>query len=144
MRQDTPEEISIFPERKIVYATFAARLWAAVIDGVLVLVAWFIVVSILGGSATGGLINLLILLLYYPLMEGSSGQATLGKTGLNIKVTDMDGEPIGVGRALARHLARLLSVGTVFVGYFMMLWSGKRQTLHDRVVGTLVLSTESK
>ncbi len=45
--------------------------------------------------------------LYYVLFESSSMQATLGKTALDIKVTDLHGERIGFGRALGRMFGAL-------------------------------------
>lgn len=141
MKENEQEESLIFTEPRLVYATFGARFWAAVVDGVFVFLAWFIVVQFFGSSPIGGAINMTIVLLYYPLMESGPRQATLGKTGMSIKVTDLEGQRITLWQGIVRHLSRLLSVLIVFAGYFMMLWDGRRQTLHDRMAGTLVIKT---
>jgi uncharacterized RDD family membrane protein YckC len=59
-----------------------------------------------------------------------------------VKVVRSDtGAPIGVGRALGRTLfAGLLSGQVCYLGYFWMLWDGKNQTWHDKVVDSVVVS----
>jgi len=131
---------SIFPDREVKYTTFWNRLVALFIDEFMVFMTWYIVGLTLHGSALAGVIDLLIAFLYNPLMEASPRQATLGKTGMRIKVTDMEGRRITYGQAFARHLGKLLSVAMVFVGFFMMLWTDKKQTLHDKIAGTIVVA----
>ena len=130
---------SIFPEKPVVYATFWARFWAGFLDEFLVFLAWFIV-ALSVKSSWVGVINIIIAMVYNPLMEAGPRQATLGKTGLRIKVTDLEGNRITYGQAFGRHFGKILSTGILLIGYFMMLWSDKRQALHDRIAGTLVVS----
>ncbi len=131
---------SIFPAREVKYTTFWNRFVACFIDQFMVFMTWYVVGLMLGGSALAGLIDLVIAFLYNPLMEASPRQATLGKTGMRIKVTDMEGRRITYGQAFGRHFGKLLSAAIVFVGFFMMLWTNKKQTLHDRLAGTVVVS----
>jgi uncharacterized RDD family membrane protein YckC len=65
-------------------------------------------------------------LLYCALLESSRWQATLGKLALGIKVTSLRGERIGFGRAVARFVARLLSVLTLCLGYLLIVVTKRR------------------
>ena len=80
-----------------------------------------------------------IAILYYPVQESSAAQATLGKRALGLKVTTLDGQRIGVGRALGRFFAKILSSLILMVGYIMAAFTEKKQALHDMIAGTLVV-----
>src|SRR3954466_1434518 len=90
-------------------------------------------------EVTVRVINLAISWLYYALMESSATQATLGKMGAGIIVTDLEGERLTFGRATGRFFGRLLSVLTLFIGFMMAGWTERKQALHDKVAGTLVV-----
>ena len=45
----------------------------------------------------------------------------------------------GFGRANRRYWAKLLSSLTLGIGFVMAIFTERRQTLHDRIAGTLVL-----
>ena len=80
--------------------------------------------------------------LYSALLESGPKQATPGKRLLDLKVTNMEGERISFGQATGRHFGKYLSAIILCIGFLMMLWDGKKQTLHDKLAGTLVLDTE--
>jgi len=82
-------------------------------------------------------------LLYHVLMEASPLQGTVGKLVVGMRVTNKDGGRPSFFAALVRHLARLLSMLPLFLGYFMVLRSAKRQALHDKLSGCLVIKTET-
>jgi uncharacterized RDD family membrane protein YckC len=73
------------------------------------------------------------------VMEASPKQGTYGKQILKIKVTDMQGERIGIAKSIGRSLAKILSVLTLFIGYLYSFFNSKQQCLHDVVAGTLVV-----
>ena len=77
--------------------------------------------------------------LYFALMESSSKQATLGKMALGIRVTDVNGNRIGFGRATGRHFAKILSGLILGIGFLMAAFTEKKQALHDMIAGTLVV-----
>ncbi len=58
---------------------------------------------------------------------------------VGMKVTDLQGNRIGFGRATGRHFAEYLCVLTLQLGYLLNLFTDKRQCLHDRIARTLVL-----
>ncbi len=78
-------------------------------------------------------------LTYFTLTEASRWQATLGKRILGIRVADKTGQPIGLGRALGRNLGKLVSIVPYGIGVWWMLFNIRRQTLHDRIAGTIVV-----
>ncbi len=82
---------------------------------------------------------LLLPWLYQAIMESSSKQATLGKMLLKIKVTDLDGQRISFWKATARHFSKILSTLTLLAGYLMAGWTNKKQALHDKIAGCLVV-----
>ena len=77
-------------------------------------------------------------LLYCALLESSRWQATLGKTRLGLKVTELRGERIGFGRAVVRFVARLLSVLTLCLGYLLIVVTKRRQGVARLIAGTVV------
>lgn len=85
------------------------------------------------------LIRFVINWLYYALFESSSWQATLGKKALGLQVTDLQGRRINFGRATGRFFAKILSTIILFIGFFMIGFTAKKQGLHDILAGTLVL-----
>src|SRR5665213_2015721 len=142
------------------YAGFWRRFVALLIDYLVVGAGYAILLLVFGvrfsraedardvfaaGSAIGSvwLISIAGSWLYYALMESSKNQGTLGKMVLSLRVTDLDGRRITIGRATGRFFARLLSWMTMGIGYIMAGLTPKKQALHDFVAGTLVLSTQS-
>jgi len=78
--------------------------------------------------------------LYYALSESSSWQATLGKKILNLKVTDMTGQPITFGRASGRYFAKIITgLIPLMIGYILAGFTEKKQAIHDMISSCLVL-----
>jgi uncharacterized RDD family membrane protein YckC len=77
---------------------------------------------------------------YYALCESSAWQATVGKLALGIRVTDMEGRRLKLGRALIRYPAMILSTLIIFIGFLMVAFTRRKQGLHDILAGTLVLN----
>jgi uncharacterized RDD family membrane protein YckC len=89
-----------------------------------------------------GIIGIVLLVswLYYAYSESSSWQATVGKKILNLKVTDMAGQPISFGRASGRFFARIITrLIPLGIGYIMAGFTEKKQAIHDMIAGCLVL-----
>jgi len=78
--------------------------------------------------------------LYYALSESSSWQATLGKKMLNLKVTDMTGQPISFGRASGRFFAKIITnMIPLMIGFIIAGFTEKKQAIHDMIASCLVL-----
>ena len=148
------QSISIFPEKRIIYANFGYRFVASLIDGVVLSISGLLIQTFIGGAniltetvarnilasiIVGFLLNTLIGWAYFAAMESSASQATLGKQALGLIVTDINGGRISFARATGRHFGKWVSVLTLFIGYLMNAWDDKGQTLHDKMAGTLVV-----
>jgi len=134
-------EESIFPEKPVVYATFWNRFAAVFIDGLIIgipveAIDYFVLSEM---PLFKFLFNVVVGWLYFALQMSGPGMATIGKKAMRIKVTDLDGNKITFGQATGRHFGTFLSTIIIGIGYFMMLWSPKSQTLHDMMAGTLVV-----
>jgi uncharacterized RDD family membrane protein YckC len=97
-----------------------------------------------GGSLAGGIavlaLGVLIVTFLYVRALGRTGQ-TWGRKIAGVRVVSVEtGASIGVGRALGRYLfANFISGPVCYLGYLWMLWDGKHQTWHDKVVGSMVI-----
>ncbi|KQO01091.1 RDD family protein [Paenibacillus sp. Leaf72] len=77
--------------------------------------------------------------LYFTLMEMSPAQGTLGKMALGIIVTDERFERVTFGRATGRFFGRILSGLILYVGFLIIPFTSKKQGLHDKMAGTYVV-----
>lgn len=121
------------------YAGFWLRFGAAIIDWILMGLVNGVLRGMTGDEFLYSVLTLLIGWLYYALMESSAHQATLGKKVLGIRVTDLDGNRIGFGRATGRHFGKIISAILLLIGYIMAAFTEKKQALHDILAGTLVV-----
>jgi uncharacterized RDD family membrane protein YckC len=146
------------PPAHFVYAGFWIRLFAYLIDGLVIFIAFFIfnipIIAILvaviqpqNPQAMGAILADLEMFflgipacwLYFALQESGSAQATLGKRMLGLRVTDMAGQRIGFGRASGRFFAKIISAFTFYIGFIMAGFTDRKQALHDMIAGTLVV-----
>ena len=144
------------------FAGFWLRTLAAVIDTVLCQVATVILVLPLGfvlgasmagtssleeieaaGQGLGFVLGILIQWLWFTIPESSKWQATIGKKMVGLKVTDENGERIGFGKANGRYWSKILSALILFVGFVMVAFTEKKQGLHDKIAGTLVVKVNA-
>ena len=88
------------------------------------------------------IISLLITWAYFALMESSGWQGTLGKRILSIKVTDLNGNRISLKKATLRLLVKTFISGWFLIGYIMAFFTRRKQSLHDLIAGTLVLTKQ--
>ena len=85
----------------------------------------------------------ILVFLYYVPFEASPWQGTIGKKLLKIKVTDLNGLRISFKKSTVRLLSKLLSTQLLF-GYIMILFTNKKQGLHDLIAKTLVMENKNK
>ena len=137
------------------FAGFWRRFGAAFLDGIILAIPTNIVRGIAGDSGFSNgmfvgrgsspsvtLLNTIIGVLYYALLEGGPRGQTIGKMALGIRVVDAEGgEPIGYARGVGRYFARWLSALPLLLGYFWMLWDERKQTWHDKLVRSVVVRT---
>jgi uncharacterized RDD family membrane protein YckC len=92
--------------------------------------------------AAYGIVIIVIPWLYYAGFESSRSQATPGKLLMRIVVTDLEGNKPSFARVTLRHFAKFISTLIIFLGFLMIGLTKKRQGLHDKIAGCLVLLQE--
>jgi uncharacterized RDD family membrane protein YckC len=135
------------------YAGFWRRVAAAIVDGLIVGIVTVPLSLALGGDNMGSAsssyspaassLSTVVSWLYYALMESSAKQATLGKMALGIRVTDLDGNRVGFGKATGRYFGKILSALILGIGFLMVAFTQRKQGLHDILAGTLVVQGQA-
>ena len=64
---------------------------------------------------------------------------TLGKMALGVKIISSDGRPVTLGRAILRYFGYMVSQFILYIGYLMIAWDHRKQGLHDKIAGTVVV-----
>lgn len=84
--------------------------------------------------------------LYFALLESSDWQATVGKRLVGLRVTDLQGQRVTFLRASGRFLGGRLLLHVPYLGILYFLvdcacagLTARKQALHDRMAGCLVL-----
>jgi uncharacterized RDD family membrane protein YckC len=131
------ENTHLFAELPIVYGTFWERFLAAIIDGLILSIPNMLLKYMYGN--TSFIYAAILGWLYYAIQESGNNQATIGKKAMGLKVTDTDRQRISFGKATGRHFGKYVSTIIIFWGYVMMIWDDRKQTLHDKMAGTLVV-----
>jgi uncharacterized RDD family membrane protein YckC len=128
------------------------RVVATIIDGIIFGILSSILTAVFGTrsnasgfnltklSTGGSFVLLVVVLLYYVVMEGMLGR-TVGKMATGIKVVREDGTtPPGAGAALIRTLLRIIDgLFGYLVGFIIVLASDRRRRLGDMAARTQVV-----
>ena len=140
------------PARRLDYAGFGSRMGAFFIDGFVLLIPLLgislgcmppvaelqnkdkLATAILGIQFFGTLFNLA----YGAVMESSNSGGTFGKRVVGIRVADLQGRQIGMGRALVRNIVKPFS-SFLAIGLILALVTPRKQALHDLAAGTVVV-----
>ena len=146
----------LLPEGGIIHAGFWRRCAAYVLDSIIMSVAAFVIMGLVGLATAAliagehyGLVGLIMFLayvglivvfwLYFAKLESGPSQATIGKRVMGIKVTDDRGQRIGFGRATGRFFGKIISGMILNIGYLMAGFTGRKQALHDMMAGCCVV-----
>jgi len=119
-------------------ATIGKRFMAMLIDSVLLAIIPGFMVFLIGYWVF--FFTPLLGAIYSILLEGSPGNATLGKRAMGIRVAGAHGQGIDYATAFVRYLGKILSAALFGIGYIMALFSESNQTLHDRLANTYVVN----
>lgn len=142
---------SSVPKPEVVYAGFWVRFAALFIDSLITNIFFGIVQFLVGlafnfsshGKFIFSLINIALYWVYVVYMLNKY-QATFGKMALGIKVVSEDGGKLGIGKIILREtLGKAVSTLTLMVGYVMAGFTNKKQALHDKVAGSVVVYKDS-
>lgn len=137
------------------YTPWARRAGALLIDYLLL---WTLAAVVAGGGGllvgatgasermegvVGGVAALVVIAFWvwnWGYRQGVTG-SSIGKSALKFKVVDeRDGRPIGFGKSVVRQLAHFLD-SFFNIGYLMPLFTPKRQTFADMIMGTVCFPT---
>jgi len=141
------------------YAGVGNRIVAIIIDHIIVGLITLLLAIPLGlqmfTAAAAGMVNpmaylgsmvgfwalsLVLWLVYFTYMEGSSGQ-TLGKRLLRIKVVKENGKPLTYVDAFVRTLLRIVDGMVAYlIGFIVIIASEKKQRVGDMAAGTIVVN----
>ena len=142
------------------YAGFWPRLWANLIDSVILntITIWIIInisgknlFEIFSQSQKGSLAYILsqifsftLSFFYISLFWTFQNGATPGKKFMGIKIVRTDGQPLQFGHAFLRWIGYFISFLGLMLGYLWVAWDKKKQAWHDKIAGTLVVKTDDK
>ncbi len=137
-----------------IYASFPSRLGVLFIDWVFL---QLIGIVLLATGESMGIIDqinsqaeeiLIVVLLvsvliftwlYHAGLEASHFQGTIGNLVLGLKVTDEEGKRCTLGRTTVRFFGKFLSAFLLGFGYIMIIFTKRKQGLHDIIAKTLVV-----
>lgn len=148
-------------EPAVHYAGLGRRFAAHLLDGLLVLVAYIVIGSIVaagtgnmtsdgfemeGGPAFAAMaLTFLVALAYFSVFESSRSGRTPGKRLLGIRVTTLDGGQASFGQGVTRNLLRLIDGLILYLpGIVLIMMSDRNQRLGDRIAETVVVRTTSE
>jgi len=126
------------------YAGFWRRVAASSFDGAYLAVPSMIIGMVIPDRVPRLLLGIIVYCAYYAGFHSSSSQATPGKKFFGIKVTDHEGGRIGLGRAIGRYFAVVLSFIVLCLGFVPAAFTQKRQALHDLICSTLVVDRNAQ
>ena len=85
------------------------------------------------------LFTTMLIWFYFTRFESLPMKATFGKKIMGIIVTDLNGNPISFARANGRYFAKIILSIILLIGFIMAAFTKKKQALHDKIAGTLVV-----
>ena len=139
------------------YASWIRRVGAFVVDQIVYL-ALVVILGLGGGLIVGaaggssrleGIVQSILTLAVMAFLiwnwgyrQGTTG-SSIGKSVLRFKVlSERSGEPIGFGLSIVRYFAHFIDSIIFGIGYLLPLFTAKRQTIADMIVGTVCLPNE--
>jgi len=130
------------------YVGFGNRLIAFIIDNLILLGTFLFILNklfILNRSLNYEyevyfyFIPYLIGPVYFICMWTFADGATVGKKILKIKIVQVNGSPITIGKAILRYIGYFISGMFFGLGFFTILWNKKKQGWHDEIAKTVVV-----
>jgi len=138
------DDVAVAGGGELEYAGFWSRVAALIVDNAIVTIfglALLIAAGFVGAGAVviANLAFFLVAILYWPLMECSERQATIGKQLLGIQVTDANGARLTFVRSLLRNLAKIISSLPFGLGFLLAAFTARKQALHDMITKCLMV-----
>ena len=86
----------------------------------------------------------LIIFIYFTVPMASKYQTTFGGWCVGIRVVDLNYQRISPNRAVGRLLSSILSSLIFGIGYLMVLFTKRKQCLHDMMAKTIVINLNER
>ena len=119
-----------------IYAGFWQRFLAGIIDLIILIVIEVILIFI---PIIGWILSLFVTWLYFSVQHSSTKQATFGMRALDIRITDENHGKIGFWRATGNFYLTVISAFVVFIGFFMIAFTSRKQGFHNLISRTLCI-----
>ena len=122
--------------QKQIYAGFWQRFIAGFIDLIILIVIEIVLIFI---PIIGWIATFFVTWLYFAIQHSSSKQATLGMRALDIQITNEKHEKIGFWRATGNFYLTVISSLILFIGFFMIAFTSRKQGLHNLISRTICI-----
>ena len=119
-----------------IYAGFWQRFLAGIIDLIILIVIEIILIFI---PIIGWILSLFVTWLYFAVQHSSTKQATFGMRALDIKITEENHGKIGFWRATGNFYLTVISAFVVFIGFFMIAFTSRKQGFHNLISRSLCI-----
>ena len=124
------------PNRNKIYAGFWYRFLGGLIDYIILAIISIILAFI---PIVGWILMIFLYWLYFAIQHSSKSQATLGMKALDIKIYSENLGKIGFWRASGNYFVSSLSALLLFIGFFMIGFTARKQGLHNFISRTIYL-----
>ena len=127
------------------YAGFWRRAMAALIDAILIGGVCLLIIGSSVLERSDGLAALAIVsliagpLAYHAACEATSWHGSVGKRLMGLRVLDLEGQKLELGRAVLRNAGKVLSALIANVGFAAAGFTSRKQALHDVLTGAVVV-----
>ncbi len=130
--------------RRVEYVGFWPRVLASAIDSVLLIIVLMPFGSALLGTAGGFLLNILLPALAV-IVFWVYKSATPGKMIIKAEIVDAKtfGKPT-TGQFIGRYFGYYVSTIPLFLGLLWVAFDKRKQGWHDKLAGTVVISTNTR
>lgn len=81
--------------------------------------------------------------IYYIASWATTGQ-TVGKMSMSIKIIRTDSSPLDLRCAVIRFLGSILTISSLGIGFIILAFDSRKQSLHDRIADTYVVKLPVK
>lgn len=119
-------------------ATFGQRFVGWIIDWVMLVIVSIILQLAL--KTVGAILSILVQIAYSAYFEGTQNGQTIGKKVVGLQVVPKAGGPMDLNKGVIRAVGKIVSGIPCGLGYFWMLWDADKETWHDKIAGTTVVS----
>lgn len=122
--------------KKQIYAGFWQRFIAGFIDLIILIIIEIVLILI---PVIGWIASFFVAWLYFAIQHSSSKRATLGMRALDIQITNEKHDKIGFWRATGNFYLTVFSSLILFIGFFMIAFTSRKQGLHNLISRTICI-----